>query len=530
MTQTAVSRALGELPSVRLAEATLAGDGATDAGIDAAATRSARAAGAGTVVTTNVYPLGADSARLEMRVLDASTGDVVRAIPPVRVARATSDSAWTAALDPLLSTVAITAFPWLGPRTVPLGPPPRYVAVRELLLAIAASVRPDSESRANGRLNGQRAMMLDSTFVQAKLWHAALASMISGSSYNPPVLAMMDSVIASVAPRRERLNPFEGVLYDFVGAARRADQGAMLAAQRRLAQMVPSAPIARDLPYRLLDVNRPREAIALLEGEQPSRSIDGTLTQPSESPLHWASLADAYHYLGDHRRERDAAAQLRRLRPDALPSLRFQLKAAAALGDSAGVEALIAQARTLPGVASSYDFFGDLALQASQELEAHGHASLTPSLLRRSIEWFESRRPEERHWRVQFRHAIAYYVAGRSAEALDSLQPITASLSVRNPLYLGLVGRIAAQRGDTAEARRADAELAALGARIGGANTLERALIASVLGHKPEAVAHLQEAFAQGLGFNVRWRLHWFTDLKPLHGYPPFEKMLEPQG
>ena len=242
------------------------------------------------------------------------------------------------------------------------------------------------------------------------------------------------------------------------------------------------------------------------------------MLQPSEAPQHWAKLADAYHYLGNYTAERDAAAQLRRLRPDALSSLRYQLKAAAALGDSAGIEPLLSESRTLPPVPQSYDFFGDLALLVSQELDAHGHPELSRSMLRRSIEWLESRRPEERSWRVQFRHALAYYVSNDFKPALDSLQPITKELSEKNPLYVGLTGRIAAARGDTAEAPRIDAQLASLGTGLGGANTLERAFIASVLGEKARAVELLQEAFAQGLPFNVRWRLHWFTDLKGVEG------------
>ena len=151
-------------------------------------------------------------------------------------------------------------------------------------------------------------------------------------------------------------------------------------------------------------------------------------------------------------------------------------------------------------------------------------------MLRRALEWFESRRPEERPWRVQLRHAIALYVSGQPEAALDTLRPVAAAIGETNALYVGLVGRIAALRGDTAEARRVDAQLAAKGNEDGGANTLERAFIASMLGEKDRAVTLLQEAFAQGRGFNARWRLHWFSDLKPLHGYPPFEQFLRPQG
>ncbi|MBA3646719.1 MAG: hypothetical protein H0W63_11160, partial [Gemmatimonadaceae bacterium] len=53
---------------------------------------------------------------------------------------------------------------------------------------------------------------------------------------------------------------------------------------------------------------------------------------------------------------------------------------------------------------------------------------------------------------------------------------------------------------------------------------------AASLGEKEKAVHLLQEAFAQGTGFGIRWRLQWFNDLSGLWGYPPFEKLLEPQG
>ena len=433
------------------------------------------------------------------------------------------------ALDPLRSTVAISAFPWLGPRAVPLGAPPRYDAVRELLVSLATS-RPDSQSRAIAEHHAVRAAALDTSFSQPLLWRAAIRSVFAVTGYNAETRAIFDSAIAVVAPRRDRLNPLEIALFDFLVATRRGDQGAVLFAQRRLQEIVPDGPIARDLPYRLLDVNRPREAVAMLRRATPLRAVDGKLVQPSETPRHWMSLADAYHFLGDHRAERDAAAQVRRLLPDAMFSLRGQLKAAAALGDSAAVEALLAEARTMAPAPQSNEFFGDIALQTSQELEAHGHPAFARSVLHRAMEWFESRRPEERSWRVQLRHAIALYVSGNQAAALDTLRPVAAAIGETNPLYLGLAGRIAAARRDTAEARRIDARLASLGNNLMGANTLERAFMASVLGDRPGAVALLQESFAQGLGFNIRWRLHWFTDTKPLRGYPPFEKMLEPQG
>jgi hypothetical protein len=97
-------------------------------------------------------------------------------------------------------------------------------------------------------------------------------------------------------------------------------------------------------------------------------------------------------------------------------------------------------------------------------------------------------------------------------------------------LFRGLQGRLLAVAGDTAGAGRVDAQLAAMGSDLGGSNTLERAFIAAGLGHRERAVALLQEAFSQGLSFNLRWRLHWFTDTRDLRGYPPFDALVKPQG
>jgi hypothetical protein len=153
-------------------------------------------------------------------------------------------------------------------------------------------MRPDSESVVAGTIHGTRAMELDSTFLQAVLWRVGTRFLTAGASYNPRVRAMLDTAIALVGPRRERLNPVETALYEYVVAARRTDQGAMLAAQRQLCELVLDGPIAHDPPYRLLDVNRPREAIAFLERARPTRDVDGNVLQPSEAPQHWATLAD----------------------------------------------------------------------------------------------------------------------------------------------------------------------------------------------------------------------------------------------
>ena len=531
MSQSAISRALGGLQSVRLADPA-ADDEARAAGdADAKVTRVARRAQAGTVVRATIYPLGADSMRLDMRVIDANTGDLVRALRPIRIARNATDSVWTVALDPLLATVAITAFPWLGARALPVGDPPRFASVREMLTALALITRTDSDSHTAMAVQAAHATQLDTTFLQARLWQAVEVRTIGAPGYNPFVRAVLDTVMQVVAPRRDRLSPFELTLFDYVAAASHNDQGALLDALRRMQDIAPDVYLARDLPNRLLDVNRPREALALLLRARPTRGLDGKLVQPSESPQRWATLADIYHYLGDHNAERDAAAKLRRLRPDDATSLRYQLKAAAALHDSAEVERLLTDARSLRTSTSSYDFFGDVALQAGQELQAHGMERFGRSLVQRGIDWFDAQPLADKPWRVRLRHAIAYHDVHDEARALATLRTVAdAGIDTAYVLYLGMRGRVAAAAGDTVGARAADSALATRGRGMGGSNTLERAFIAADLGQRDRAVTLLQESFAQGYGFTIRWRLHWLTDTKPLRGYPPFEQLLQPQG
>jgi tetratricopeptide (TPR) repeat protein len=525
----AVTRALGQVQNLRVAEQSTGSSGDGRGDLDAEAIHQARAAQASLVVASSVYPHGQDSARIEFRVLDVRTGDLLRGIRPISVARGSSDGDWSSALDPLLSTVAIATFPWLGPRTLPLGEPPRYVATRELLTALSLGTRVDSAARGAMVSRAQRATELDTSFLQGKLWSAALRALVVPPAFSPQSRAHMDSTLQYIEPLRERLTPFEVALLDYVAADRRSDQGGMLTSLRRLKEIAPEVILARNLPQLLLDLNRPREALRVLETAGPVRDLQGRLEQPADIPFYWMTLADLHHYLGDYAAARDAAARLRQLRPDALNSVRYQLHAAAALGDSAAVEALLNAARTIPAQPSSYNFFGDIALQTGQELEAHGRPAFGREVARRALQWFESRRSDEVDWRVRFRHALALHELGDQRRSLEILRPLL-SLDSSSTLFIGLHGRLAAALGDTARAGRIDAALAAMGNQIGGANTLERAFIAANLGQRDRAVALLEEALAQGVGFRIRWRLHWFTDLRPVRDYPPFRNLLEPQG
>ena len=128
-----------------------------------------------------------------------------------------------------------------------------------------------------------------------------------------------------------------------------------------------------------------------------------------------------------------------------------------------------------------------------------------------------------------YRNSLAYYALADYKHAAQTLAPLLVDTNA-SPI-IGLAGRIAARAGDTVEAQRRVRQLERMtDPGLLGAPTQERAFIAAGLGHKAEAVALLQDAFAQGIGWNIWWRLHWFPDTTPLRGYVPFDRLLEPKG
>ena len=98
-----------------------------------------------------------------------------------------------------------------------------------------------------------------------------------------------------------------------------------------------------------------------------------------------------------------------------------------------------------------------------------------------------------------------------------------------NPYAKGYRAILAARSGDRAVTEAVDRALADEDdVRRRGTCSWLRACIAAQLGERDRAVALLREAFAHGFA-DLRW-LHVYIFLEPLHGYPPFEELIKPQG
>jgi len=173
---------------------------------------------------------------------------------------------------------------------------------------------------------------------------------------------------------------------------------------------------------------------------------------------------------------------------------------------------------------------GDVMTGVGLALAAHGFEEGAQRVFERTIQWFESRSPSESATEDS-RHGLAYalFLAGQLDDAqvqyerLASDFPGTPADGFHYPTQVAL-GRIAARRGDRAEATRISEWLATLESPSHRVRSLWRGLIAEALGDQEQAVAFLREFFTD-TGFDYA---HIYVP--SLRDYPDFQELMKPKG
>lgn len=488
----------------------------------------AREANAAVVLTQQPYLLG-DSVQLQLRISDARTGSLIRALPAVRLSSNPGVAELRAAVDPVLTLLGYVTHPLLGSPVIPAAGPPRFDAFMEFVAATELWQQPDSSAMFEVFEHLQAAMRLDTTFAQARLWFAAHA--VRGYRW-PSVAADLQRILPVISNEDVQRSEFEQVLTRHVLAGTSGSAGGRLPTLRQLAAIAPRSVFASSLPGQLLDINRPREALATIDQwARESRPAFLQIGGGGVAGSYWSVRADILHYLGEHRGELEAAIKARAADPTSHSDLRRELKALVALNRAAEVERRLDEFNEAAGMRSFFDFAGDAFLQLGQEMIAHGDSAVGARVVRRAVAWFERRTPtEQKSEHVRFRSALAYYSAGDPERALPILRRLHTDRP-DDPRYLGVLARVLVARGDSTAAIPMLAQLAAMPAgMLAGSPTYERAAIHAVLGRKAEAVALLQESLRQGQGWNIRARIHFFNDWLPYRNYPAFRAVITPQG
>jgi serine/threonine-protein kinase len=468
--------------------------------------------GSGTAVWGSFYRHG-DSVEFAVRITDQRRGRLLRAIGPVAGDPRDPRAAIGALREQVTAALATLLDPKLSAWSGLASQPGSYEAYQAFAAGAEAWERFDGPEALRQLY---RAVSLDSAYTLALVWAAALHRYLNECNKT-------DSIARVLSTRRE-MPPLDRYFLEKEVARCRGDLAAVYRASRRMYEVSPASEyMAEQLARDALALDRPREALRILEVLEPTR---GELRGRTSYYL-W--LTASYHWIEDHRRELEAARRARRQYPNNLATLRQELLALAALGRVREIKERLDGLHTV--APHGYQRPEAVIRQTALELRAHGHRDADDEVLRRAIAWVDPRSRGEgateasRHERLK-----TLYAARRWGDAL----PLAEQLAAERPdsvSYQGILGSLVAVSGDREEASRVDSQLASRrDASLRGLQTYWRACIAAALGERGRAVTLLVQADAEGLVFSHRRFLHADPCFEGLRDYSPFEELLKPKG
>jgi tetratricopeptide (TPR) repeat protein/TolB-like protein len=456
----------------------------------------AGAARAGTVVWGSVTRQDSQVV-LRAEILAADDSKVLRAVEPVLGSLGDVGSALEVLHQRVSGAVASLIDQRIASEVPSSSTPPTYDAYREFadgidLYLSAGHFMPEGVTAAIERF--ERAALLDTTFVTARLWAARL--LVANSLY-----ARGDSIIRSLIPLRDRLPPAERAGLDAFIAGINEDAEAELLALRRAAQLAPQSIWAHMAADAALTLGRPRVALAELSVFGPA---GGWLKHWAG---YWTLQMTAYHQLGQYqkqlelaRRDVALAAPDRRPAHGPHPFLNHELFALAALGRLSELD------RRMEALSADYlargwtQNLGNAYLWVGEELMGHGHPELAQKYFARCIELA----PQER-LRLGCMVAAGQY---ERVAAVLAARPIGRP----NRSWDALAAVVSAKLGRREDAVRHQARMEQSWPRDRITYAMlhfEQARIAALLGDRQRAVEYLRQEPHRGALFDV---VHKSTD------------------
>ena len=473
------------------------GHAADGAAIDPLTT--ARRTGASLLVSGNYYRTG-DTILFQAGVVDVPTGRIVRAIGPIfatqRAPLGALDELRSRTMSALASVVNVHA----SDNFDEWGDVPRFEAYQAYIDGSDAYLHGDGRRAKELFLS---AAHLDSGFTAAAVAAAAVAA-------NSGNCSLIDSIAPTLDSRARHLDRIEqlSMQIDVSHCHGRSEEALRLTLER--AELEP-----RTSSFRLsaasaaLWADRPERALRLLREIDPRSDL--SWNTDSTKFQYWSDYTEALHLLGRHDEE---LAITDRISP-AAPLVRAWLRsrALAALSRPAEVLALLDTALTLP-VETANDIglapytngrpqFSPtpawVSVYVARELAVHGDAAAARQAASRALAWYRARSAEERStFEERLVAAMSLDMIGANAEAGSDLRSLIRE-DTANVDYKGLLGSVAAERGDTALADSIDGWLARQsGDQVSWTASYYRARNDALLGRRSDAVSRLRDAIDEG--------------------------------
>jgi TolB-like protein/tetratricopeptide (TPR) repeat protein len=496
-------------------------EGRSTAGVPTDPHELARRNGAGTVVAGSYY-VATDTLVVRATVEDAVSGTVLQTVAPVHAPAADAVRALDVLREHVMAAIAGVFDVRYGSVAARQSAPQSFAAYRAFIDGQAGYWQ--GRSQAEVKTLFERAAAEDTTFVGSAVWLAFLGANGSGC-------ALTDSVTKALAPRRDRLTPFDRLTLDLSVARCRNDwqSGYRLALEQ--SRLRPRSTYAvYTAGFFALTSNHIREAHELLGSIDPERDL-GWLSDPAKT-IYWRDFSAAQHLVGDYEAElREAQRQVRQF-PTRLSSRLIAARALAALGRGReALEQIEAMTRLAPDRTARVQTGlppGLACYLLAAELRVHGDTAASRIAAQQAVDWYRedpARVEGGRFERYQLARSLT--ILDRPDEALAVLAFGTGPDSTE-PLHVGLRGVLAARQGRRAVALAEDARLARIAADPAWAQTaaMQRARIAGALGDREAAFEHFERGVALGVvRVALGHDLHSDPLYDPLRGDPRFERV-----
>jgi DNA-binding SARP family transcriptional activator/TolB-like protein len=499
-----ITHALSETRAVAVLDPAIGANVATDPRV------LGREVGAGVVVVGSFARRG-DSIVFDARIVDATSGRVLRAVPGVVSSGTDPLEGVSLLLQRVAGAMAAEIDPLIGAVAREASQPPTYGAYQAWVEGL---------DRFAHRRYGDavpyflRAAESDSNFVSPRIWAAAAYG-------NAGDYALCDSLLRAIRPLRDRLAPLDRGLADMWWAVLDGNLPAQYAAGTAMLKAAPNSELSLYVAgIKAMEVNRPEEAVRLL-GQIPAE----------RSGVSWdvygTRLGDALHLAARYRDELIEANRRRARAPTSLYAARDQGRALIALGRLDDFDVLTREIGAMPP--DSVTSVGAVLYYLGQELVAHDHSREASRVFGQVVEWARTRSAKDAtSFSVRSLLVRSLYQAGRG-EAADSLLRAFLVERPSDLTYLSTHALIAAQRGDTATADSVSALLASRDLPPYDRHnfTSARGRIAAILGRRVDAIRLLQQARDEG------WpilNLHLSTEMRSLRADAAFEALIRPRS
>lgn len=457
---------------------------------------------AGTVVTGAYYLVG-DMVRFQTEIIDAASGLLLAAPPPIEVARDSIDHGVALLRERVMGALALRSDERLASVPGLLQRPPTFQAYRAFGRGLELHL---TQEYARAAVEFHAAFLLDTAFV-VPLVYAALAH------WNSDEFARADSTLTEVRLRRAALNEYHDLLSRSLAALLAGDRARALAVMRRAVEIAPGSRAPYNVAVNALTLNQPEAALAALATLDPDHGpIRGWAA-------YWTQLAHAHHLLGAHNPELAAARERARRHPGDRVAIVLEVRALAAMGRTVSIDSVLREAIAQPP--DTYWSQGAAMVIAAEELAAHGRAG-ADRYRARAVTWLANHLAREpAHEAHRYWMGSALYSGERWNDAAPYFESLVTDYP-ENVEYRGRAAMLAARRGSL----HPELVLGDAPSHDRGRHTVFRARLAAIDGDTAAAAALLSEAVRQGVE-NLPW-LHATAhlDLAALRGHPIHDQLM----